>query len=171
MKIKIRKALQEDAKDYALCHIYCWQTAYKGIVPDDFLENMLVEKEKYIERYKNNLTEPGDCKYYCVIYEEKMIGFITIYKGFNENNFEVGEIWAIYLIEEYRNKNYGKEMLKFAITELKRFDLKEISLWVFEKNIRARKFYESNNFKFDNIKREVERYGKPLTQLRYVLNE
>jgi ribosomal protein S18 acetylase RimI-like enzyme len=94
---------------------------------------------------------------------ERMIGFIIINK-----NYEV-QIWAIYLIEEFRGKGYGKEMLDFAINELKKMNHKEIYLWVFEENIRARKFYKKHNFNFDGIKREIN-YGKPLIELRYVLN-
>ena len=49
MEFTIRKALPEDAHDYAVCHISCWQSAYKGIVSDEFLSNMLLEKEKRVE--------------------------------------------------------------------------------------------------------------------------
>lgn len=47
MDITIRKALIEDAYIYANCHIICWQTAYKGIVPDNFLYNMSIQKEQW----------------------------------------------------------------------------------------------------------------------------
>ena len=42
--IKIRKAVPEDANDYAACVISCWQSAYRGIVPDDYLNNMSAKK-------------------------------------------------------------------------------------------------------------------------------
>ena len=162
MEINIRKALPEDAYDFATCVISCFQTAYKGIITDEYLHNMIIEKDKQIERYKKSLTDPGDCVYYCVMYEEKMIGFITININYEDN------IWAIYLLEEFRGKGYGKIMLDFAVNELKNIGQKEIALWVFEENIKARFFYEKNNFKFSGKKREME-YGKPLVQLLYVL--
>ena len=161
MKITIRKALPEDDYDYADCVISCWQTAYKGIVSDDFLNSMLIEREQLAERFRKNLTNT-DLETYCVIFENKMIGFLVIHKN-------DGEIWAIYLIEEFRSKGYGKEMLDFAISELKRIGHKKISLWVFEENNRARQFYEKNGFNFDGTKRENDKYGKMLVQLRYML--
>lgn len=169
MEINIRKALPEDAYNYTDCHISCFQSAYKGIVPDEYLKNMLAEKEQRVEKYKKSLTDPGNCEYYCVVYTKRMLGFLIINKSRNEDKSGIGEIWAIYLIEEFRGKGHGKEMLNFAINELKRVEQKEIFLWVFEENIRARRFYEKHNFSFDGIKREVK-YGKPLVQLRYVLN-
>jgi len=163
MGIIIRKALPEDAYELTICHISCFQSAYKGIVADEFLENMLAEKEQRVERYKKSLLDPGDCVYYCVVYAGRIIGFLIIHK-------KDGEIWAIYLIEEFRNKGYGKEMLDFAIKELNRMGHKEVFLWVFEENIGARRFYERHNLNFDGTKREVK-YGKSLVQLRYVISQ
>jgi len=169
MDIIIHKALPEDAQNYADCHISCWQTAYKGIVPDEYLEKMLVDRQKMVDRYKERLTNPGTCEHYCVLYEEKMIGFITIDKSIKNDDLNNTGIWAVYLIEEFRNRGFGKKMLDFSIKELKSVAPKEISLWVFEENVKARRFYEKNNFIYSNIKREVDWYGKPLSQLKYVL--
>lgn len=129
---------------------------------------MSVEREQRFERYKNALSSPGDCDYYCVMYDKKMIGFLII-KSRDEGKTGAGEIWAIYLIEEYCGKGYGKELLDFEIGELKGMGYNEISLWVFEDNKRARRFYEKNGFRFDGTKR-VMTYGKPLVQLKYILN-
>ena len=166
MEINIRKALINDAYDIAICHILSWQSAYKGIVPDEYLKNMLLDKEKLVERYRNNIENQKDCEYYCVNYLKKVIGWITINKN-DETN--IGEIWAIYLQEDYWGKGYGKIMLNFAINCLKKLGSSDIFLWVFEENYRARYFYEKNNFEFNGVEREVDRYGKPLIQLKYVL--
>jgi ribosomal protein S18 acetylase RimI-like enzyme len=162
MGLMIRKALPEDAYDYAICGISCWQSAYKGIVPDEYLTNMLTEKEQRAERFRKAFTDPGNIQYYHVMYTDKMIGILT-YDIVN------AEIWAIYLIEEFWDKGYGKKMLDFAINELRCTEPNEIFLWVFEKNKRARRFYEKHNFVFDGTKKEKE-YGKPLTCMRYVLD-
>jgi len=168
-KIQIRKALVDDANIFTNCHISCWQTAYKEIVPDDFLSNMSLERNTLYDRYKKVLTDPGDCEYYCVMLENRMIGFLIINKNVQDDNNAIGEIWAIYLIEEFCGTGIGKQLLDFEIQELKKINPKEIFLWVFEANTRARKFYEKSGFCYDGTKRE-EKYGIPITQLRYVLN-
>lgn len=160
MGITIRKALLEDTCDLADCVISCWLSAYKEIVPDEYLNNMPAERSNRIERWKNNITNPGDCVHYCVMCAEKMIGFLTIHK-------KDGDIWAIYLIEEFCGKGYGKEVLDFAIDELRHIGHKKIFLWIFEKNNRAGRFYEKHGFYFNGEKRE-KTYGKPIVQLRYV---
>ena len=169
MKVIIRKALPEDAYNYAMCHISCWQSAYKGIVSDEFLCDMMIKKEQRIERYRKALTEPGDCEYYCVLYENAMIGFCIINKSQDERQALIGEIWAVYLVEEFRGKGYGSEIIDFAVRELKRVNPSEIFLWVFEENSRARRFYEKCNFFFDGTRKESTMWGGPLTLAKYVL--
>jgi len=165
MGIMIRKALPEDARDYTNCHISIWQSAYKGIVPEEYLNNLSAQVEPLVEKYINIFKNPGDCEYYCVMLSGKMIGFIVI-------NLGTAEIWAVYLLEAFWGKGYGKEMLHFAINELKRAEHNEIALWVFEDNNRARRLYEKNNFSFDGTKRVVSKYGDvPLVQIRYVLKD
>ena len=166
--ITIRKALPEDANIYTDCLISCWQSAYKGIVPDEYLESMIKERDQRVGRFKKVFTNPGDCEYYCVMNAENMIGFLTINKSRCADSSYIGEIWAIYLIEEFCGKGFGKDLLDFEIQELRRVEPKEIFLWVFEDNKRARRFYEKNNFRFDGTTREVK-YGMPLIQFRYVL--
>ncbi len=60
MGINIRRATSEDAYNFTVCHISCWQSAYKNIVPQEYLENMLLEKEKQIEKYKITFDNPKD---------------------------------------------------------------------------------------------------------------
>ena len=162
MEITIRNALYEDAENLTDCLISCWQVAYKGIIPDDFLDNMIIERNSRVERWKNDISNPGDCEHYCVISGDKIIGWLTIHKV-------DGEIWAIYLIEEFCGQGYGKEVFDYAINRLKYLGHKQISLWVFKDNMRARRFYEKNGFKFNGENREMT-YGKPLVQLKYAFN-
>lgn len=58
----------------------------------------------------------------------------------------VAEIIAIYLLPEFWNSGFGKEILSFSIARAKDFGAKKIFLWVVVENKRARKFYEKNGF-------------------------
>jgi len=131
---------------------------------------MPAEKEQLTEKHINAITTQGNCIYYCVMHDEKMAGVLVINKNRNGDTPNIGEIWAIYLREEYCNKGYGKNLLDFQIGELKSSGCKKIFLWVFEENYRARRFYEKHGFEFTGETREVTKYGKPLIQFEYELN-
>ena len=162
MKLIIRKATVEDAYNYTDCLISCLQTAYKGIASDEFLSNMLEERDRRAEKFIRNLENPA-LETFLAILEGDIIGFLTFHKS-------DGEIWALYLLEGFRRKAYGKEMLDFATNELKQIGHEQITLWVLEKNTDARRFYEKNGFMFDGTKRENDNYGNMLVQLRYSRN-
>ena len=48
MNIVIRRALPDEASEYTICHTNCWHAAYKGIIPDEYLNNMLSDLEQKI---------------------------------------------------------------------------------------------------------------------------
>jgi len=75
---------------------------------------MSAEKEQHIQKYKTALADPDGCEYYCATLGDELIGLVTINKNMDDN------FWAIYLTEEFWGKGYAKELLDFAITELKR---------------------------------------------------
>ena len=163
MEITIRKALPKDANAYTNCTIACWQAAYRGIVPDEYLDNMPTNKilwEKTLARLEN----PGFCEYYCVMHSNEMTGQLIV-------DTEYSEIWAIYLVKAFWGKGHGKKMLDFAINALKNVGHKQITLWVFETNHHARRFYEKHGFAPSGEKKTVEKYGGvPLVEMQYTLN-
>lgn len=169
MEIIIRKVLPEDAYEYTSCHISCWQSAYKGIISDEYLKSMTAEQEKRTVRCKEALSNPGDYEFYCVMYEGRMIGKLIISKSRDEDKPDAGEIGAFYLIKEFWDKGYGRKMMNFAIELLGNIGYDEVFLWVLAKNSRARQFYEKCNFTFDGTKKEIQ-IGEPLIEVRYVLH-
>jgi len=166
MSFSIEKVLPEDAHELAVCHIACWQSAYKGIVPDDYLDNMQIEQRA--EKTKNNLIKSPD-SFYCAKFENKIIGTLIFGKSRDDDKPDAGEVGAIYLLEEFWGKGYGRQMMDYALNALKNMGYHEIIVWVFEENARARRFYEKCGFILDGAKKILET-GKPLTAVRYVLS-
>jgi len=165
----IRKVLPEDAYEYTACHIACWQSAYKGIIPDEYLENMPSEQEQRTEKFKQALCDPDNYGFYCAEFDGRIIGRLIIRNGRDEDKQDAGEIAAIYLIEEFWDKGYGREMMNFVISRFRSMGYSEVFLWVLQDNTRARRFYEKHGFTFDGKKAEIE-IGKPLIELRYTRN-
>lgn len=52
--MKIRKANSVDATSIAKVHVDSWRTTYKGIIPDEFLNNLSYEQRT--ELWKENLA-------------------------------------------------------------------------------------------------------------------
>jgi len=163
--MEIRKALPNDALEYASCHVASWQSAYKDIVPDEYLNKLSVEK--WAEKFRNNLKELKEYSYFSAVHENKIIGILIIGKSSDQDKPGTGEICAIYLKKEYWSKGFGKEMMDYALASLKGEKFDEVILWVLEENGRARRFYEKCGFVSDGTKKEIT-LGKVLTEIRYV---
>lgn len=165
MSFIIRQTSISEAYDVAKVHVLSWQSAYKGIILDDYLNNMSVETRA--EKFKNNYDTVKDDSFVAVE-DEKIIGVLAVHKCFDADVVDCGEVEAIYLLPEFWGSGYGKQLMDFAINALKERGYNDIYLWVLEENIRARRFYEKYGFVADGTSKEIN-IGKLLAEMRYLL--
>lgn len=96
--------------------------------------------------------------YYLVYEVEKAVEIVKIIS--DKIDYEIS---SFYILQEYRNKGYGKKVIAY-LKQL--FDRAKIQLWVLEDNKKARQFYEKNGFRDTGKTRSIYR-GKRYTQLQY----
>ena len=53
MEFRIRKITKSDANDVAVVHVRSWQSAYRGIISDSFLDSMSIEKQMFFQDSMN----------------------------------------------------------------------------------------------------------------------
>lgn len=162
---EIRYADIDDAKILGEIHSQSWKVAYKGIVPDEILNNITIKKrQKYFEKA---LTEGWE-EDAIIFNDNKAVGLICIGKCRDiDKEGSCGEIWGIYLLPEYWNMGIGSELINWGVSELKKRNYDKVTLWVLEDNLNARKFYEKIGFEHDGTIKEIT-IGKTLNEYRYV---
>ena len=163
VSIFIRKVLPKEAPEFAVNQIACWQASYRGIISDQYLNNMSID-----DMTERNRLILSDDSYvcYCMEHNKKMIGRLVISKSRDEDKPDAGEIAAMYLIDAYWGKGYGRQMMDFSIRELKRIGYDEVFIWVLETNGRGRRFYERCGFAFDGTMKEIS-IDKQHINMRY----
>ena len=165
--MNIKQATTEDAQTISNIHALSWKTAYKGLIPRQYLDEL--KDDFWTDAFKgwiknNTLTAQ-------LIYENELpVGCIAYGKSRDDKFPDWGEIVSIYLLPEYFGKGHGKVLLATALADMKKVGYKNVYLWVLEDNLRARNFYERNGFSWNNDKLLFEIMGKPLTDLRYNLS-
>lgn len=164
---EIRYATCADAETLGEIHASSWKIAYKNIVPDEVLDNITIEKRKKF--FEKALTEGWEED--AILYKDNVaVGLICIGKCRDTDKpISTGEIWGIYLHPNYWNQGIGKDLMTWGLNELKGRNYKEITLWVLEENISARKFYEKMGFKHDGTVKEIN-IGNSLNEYRYIKN-
>ncbi|MBR5993388.1 MAG: GNAT family N-acetyltransferase [Lachnospiraceae bacterium] len=147
----------------AVSRIYekSWKAAYKGIVPQDYLDGIKPG------RWAKNLDIPGWTNMVCIENGE-FIGTSTYSKSRWDKWPDAGEVISIYLLPEYYGKGYGRPLLTATLNKLKEQGYTEVLLWVLEENSRARRFYERFGFTCTEDTMDGVIGGKTLREVRYV---
>ena len=155
-KMKIRQARVTDAEDIAIIGIKTWQTAYKGIFPENKLQEMDVQERT--ERWKKNIIgilEEENLEVLVIEVERgKVVGFASGGR-FPETAPYDCSIGAIYVLDEYQRKGVGSKLIKEMLEFFKSKQHKTMIIWVLEENP-YRKFYE----KLGGIAKERSSYEK-----------
>ena len=116
MHFHIRKAELTDAKAIAQVHVKGWQQSYKDIISHDYLANI-----SYEERLKQriHLLEQGNHHtiYLVATVEDKVIGFCDAGSSF-EISLANGEIYAIYLLDQFKQQGIGSALWNEACHHL-----------------------------------------------------
>jgi ribosomal protein S18 acetylase RimI-like enzyme len=134
-----RKAELQDAEGLAYVHVHSWRTTYRGIVSEDYLESLsIVEREK---RWVSILSDSHHT-YVCQKEDGEIVGFVSIGKE-RSGKYE-GELYAIYLLENYQGKGIGKELFEIAWEELKNMGFNCMWIWVLKENPSKHFYYKYN---------------------------
>ncbi|MCC2647132.1 MAG: family N-acetyltransferase [Rickettsiaceae bacterium] len=146
---EIREAILEDAEAIASIHVRSWQIAYRGILEQNFLDNLNLEDN--INRRKKGLSD-GLGIHLVVTYNGTIIGFSdgneARIEKFTQNGLKklkgkIGEIKTLYIVQEYQARGIGKALFQEMIQRLKREGFCTIILWALADNVKAIKFYEA----------------------------
>jgi len=126
---------------FSISRIYeeSWKFAYKGIIPQSYLDS--IQAGEWAVNLDNS-----EMRSIVAVEKDLLIGTSSFCASRFSDFAGYGEIVSIYLLPEYMGKGYGKCLLKYAIGELTKTGFQDIFLWVLEKNIRARNFYERQGF-------------------------
>jgi len=165
-KIEIRKANINDSEPIAVVLVESWRHAYKGIMPDEVLDNLSVSKRS--EGWSTHLSDGGEA--YVLIESEKIIGVLEVsrFRGELKEYEHYAEIPVIYLLPKKIGKGFGFLLMEYAQQLLASKGFNDIAIWVLEKNTRAIQFYNKAGFLFSGVVKEHLSTG--LTERLYTKN-
>lgn len=176
---RLRQATAADAFTISRIYAQSWKTAFRGQVPDGYLDAL--PEEHWVPFFEKALTEgslsaklifDGDTAIGAAAYGPartelpaggKMAAKAGDYSGF-------GEIVSLYLLPAYYRKGYGRELLE-SVRDALLEHYEGVYLWVLRENARARAFYEKLGFVATEDACLCEIDGKTLTDIRYVYHK
>ncbi|WP_157153954.1 GNAT family N-acetyltransferase [Brachyspira murdochii] len=164
MDIVVKKAELKDVFDISKLHAICWKDAYKNIIPDSYLKRIYLDDWcTEFEEGINNKTREAHIAYI----DDKPIAVIS--HGKSRCSMEgYGEIISLYVHPIYQGSGIGTLLLEEALKYMKDLGYTNICLCVFEKNEKAKEFYEKNGFKDSGNKNTLKIDDEDIEEVIYV---
>lgn len=168
----IRRALADDALGVATVHVRSWQAAYRGLMPDGYLDQLDVERRR--AGWERTIAETDWPRTGTLVATEAngtVVGFAHIgpAREGDGDPIVIGEIAAIYLLPEAWGSGVGRRLMAAAVNVLRDAGFAEAILWVFEGNDRARRFYEIGGWQLDGAAKDIVIAETTLAEVRYRL--
>ena len=147
MDIIIRTATINDAEKVAKIKIEGWQTAYRGIIDDDFLDNMNINEE--IEKRKNNIENGADI--IVAELDNEIVGF-CLYRNYIKDPESYPnancELSSLYVRSSLKRRGIGTKLMQHVIQKLQNQGKTKMILGCLKENYPSRAFYEKMGGKY-----------------------
>jgi GNAT superfamily N-acetyltransferase len=144
INIRIREAGPDDAGPVGGLHAMSWKSAYRGILPDSYLDhNLEGERKKY---WAEKLAALSSKEFVLVADTGKeIIGFAALMdkpeKGYD------ALIDNLHVHPDVKGQGVGGQLMKAVIDRLLETGRKSFYLWVLKGNIAAEAFYKAKGGK------------------------
>jgi GNAT superfamily N-acetyltransferase len=164
----IREMALADCDRVAGIRVGGWQTAYRGIVPQSYLDAMSVAEDT--DRQRARFLE-GVAGVVDLVAEsdDEIVGW-ACHGPCRVGEVRTGEpeLYAIYVAPEFYGLGIGRALIEESIRRCRAAGHTRMYLWVLKQNTRARRFHERSGFHPDGAEESFEVDGVPVPEVRYV---
>jgi ribosomal protein S18 acetylase RimI-like enzyme len=157
----IRLGTPGDETGIARVHVASWQSSYRGLVPDHLLDNLSTERSAAF--WGGQLEQDNQEIIFVAEDDGDIIGFASGGPFRPEQapadfppHYDC-EIYAIYLLQEYKRQGTGTRLFQSLVAALAERGFESMMLWVLADNLAARRFYE--NLSGVEVGEKTERFG------------
>jgi len=160
----VRAATPDDAAVIARIHVDAWRAAYRGQIPQPYLDSLSADERT--RTWAGTLARPGPGR---VLVTEMLTGF-SFYGPSRDGEDGAAEIFAVYVRPDCWRRGAGRALCEEALHDARGRECAAVTLWVLKTNERARRFYERIGYVADGAERTNTRLtGFSLHEMRYRL--
>jgi GNAT superfamily N-acetyltransferase len=171
MTIEVRLARPADLDVISEIRVRTWQHAYRGIVPQRYLDGL--RPAEMAARWRGRLDRaPGDPhRDYLAELAGRPAGWAAV-GPYRDDDCPApqpgcGEVYALYVRPEHWRSGIGRVLTARALADLTAAGLLPVLLWVLADNTPAREFYQQVGFTADGGEHFYEVGGARLAEVRY----
>lgn len=163
---QIRDAVASDAESMGRLHVRAWQSAYRGVMPDEYLDGL--RSDERITMWRDIIANQAGPQLLVAVDAGNVVGFAAFgAERASSSASSCGELYAINLDPDHWGRGIGRELLRRATDALIAMGYGEAVLWVIPENERARNLYESEGWVADGGVSTEDILGVTVTDIRY----
>jgi GNAT superfamily N-acetyltransferase len=171
----IRPATDADAAAISAVQRASWLAAYRGIIETSLLDRVLPvdDGERVRESFRNRPWQ----QMIVAVEDEQLVGYAAYGPEVDLLGApwphpvseagaagRVGELYALYVVPDWWSTGIGRALIAHVLEELSPYPV--VTLWVLERNARARRFYARAGFAPDGAVNKVDSLGGVI-EVRY----
>jgi GNAT superfamily N-acetyltransferase len=161
----LRPAEPADDAAVARVHVRSWQIAYRGLLPDEYLDGL--QPEDRAPHYSFGDRTPCQPLTTVAIERGEICGFATTGASRDGDRPNSGELYALYVDPSCWELGVGRALIGGAREHLTREGFAEAHLWVLDGNTRAERFYRRDGWTPDRARRPEELWGVIVHERRF----
>jgi len=161
----LRAAESADAISVARVHVRSWQSAYRGLLPNEYLDQL--RPEDRAERYDFETRDPEKPQTIVAVEAGEIRGFATTAPSRDADLADYGELGALYVDPDYWGRGIGAALISAARARMAGLGFGNALLWVLRGNVRADRFYRNDQWMPDGLQRTDTVWGVTVNEIRY----
>jgi GNAT superfamily N-acetyltransferase len=165
----VRRATQVDVSGIARVNVDAWRHAYRGIIPDSFLDGMDVARRE--QGWSRWVAMPPPDAVFVATEGDDVVAYCAVCAVRQDADahpaLPTGELVAIYADPSVLGFGAGHAVHDAGLAELAAAGFLHAVLWVFEDNAVGRAFYERHGWTRDGVCTELEIGEARPAEIRY----
>ena len=164
---RVREMTLADCDRVAEIRVRGWQSAYRGLMPQPYLDALSVteDAERRRERFRQS---DGSVVNLVAEQDGELLGWAA-HGPYREDEVRTAdaELYALYVDPGRYGAGIGHALLRESVRRCTAAGHDRMYLWVLKGNTHARAFYERAGFRPDGTEEPFEVDGVPVPEVRY----
>jgi ribosomal protein S18 acetylase RimI-like enzyme len=165
MALVVRDATAEDALEVARVHIRAWRAAYRGLMPDEYLDGL--REQERASRYSLGAAGSGTPETILAVRDGSIRGFASIGSSRDADVPDAGELCALYIDPPHWQEGIGSLLMTHGYERLRARGFDEAILWLLVGNEGAERFYRADGWRPDGSNRHENVWGVESHVIRF----
>lgn len=157
----VRPARDEERLAVARVHVGSWQAAYRGLLPDAYLDALRPEDRAVRYDFSGRDGTPTTI---VAVDGDAVLGFATFGRCDDDAAHDIGELMALYVDPGIWGEGAGSALIVEARSRLVAGGFVRARLWVLVGNARAERFYERDGWRRTGARRSQRIWGIDLDE-------